>query len=175
MKYKMTGSALSWRLAAAIGWRHYDNAPEDALIDRLWRGVMIGVVKKVLAIATVAAMLPSTAAFAQQNAAPAPDASAAPAAAAPAQAKPKPKARPMVSVTITNQRAVGLKELSAAAAGGPKTRKIVSNLAAGGKTVVKLGKGKDCLYDFHAIYDDGQSADLSSVDVCKDKALNLVE
>ena len=135
---------------------------------------MIGVVKKVLAIAAVAAMLPSTAAFAQQDAAPAPDASAAaPAAAAPT--KPKPKPRPMVNVTVTNQRAVGLKELDAAAAGGPKTRKIVSKLAPGGKTVVKLGKGKDCLYDFHAVYDDGQSADLPSVDVCKDKALNLVE
>jgi hypothetical protein len=118
-------------------------------------------------------MLPPAAAFAQQNAAPAPDAAAAPAAAA--QAKPKPKAKPMVSVTVTNQRAVGLKELDAAAAGGPKTKKIVSKLAAGGKTVVKLGKGKDCLYDFHAIFDDGQSADLSSVDVCKDQALNLVE
>ena len=81
----------------------------------------------------------------------------------------------MASVTVTNQRAIGLKELDAAAAGGSKTRKIVTKLAAGGKTVVKLGKGKDCLYDFHAVYDDGQSADLASVDVCKDKALNLVE
>ena len=136
---------------------------------------MVEVVKKVLAIAAVAAMLPSTA-FAQQDAAPAPDASAAaPAAAAPARTKPKPKPRPMASVTVTNQRAIGLKELDAAAAGGSKTRKIVTKLAAGGKTVVKLGKGKDCLYDFHAVYDDGQSADLTSVDVCKDKALNLVE
>jgi hypothetical protein len=81
----------------------------------------------------------------------------------------------MVSVTITNQRKAGLKELSAAAAGGPKSRKILSNLAAGGKAVVKLGKGKDCLYDFHAVYDDGQSADLTSVDICKDQSLNLVE
>jgi hypothetical protein len=137
---------------------------------------MIGVVNKVLAIAAFATMLPLTAAVAQQNATPAPDASAAaPAAAAPAQTKTKPKPRPMVSVTVTNQRAIGLKELDAAAAGDPKTRKIVSKLPAGGKTVVKLGKGKDCLYDFHAIYDDGQSADLSSVDICKDKALNLVE
>ena len=101
---------------------------------------MIGVVNKVLAIATVAAMLPSTAAFAQQNAAPAPDASAAPAAAQ-AKAKPKPKARPRVSVTVTNQRKAGLKELSAAAAGGPKSRKILSNLAAGGKAVVKMKEG----------------------------------
>lgn len=133
---------------------------------------MIGVVKKVLAIVAIAAMLPSTAAFAQ-NAAPAPDASAAaPAAAA---EKPKPKPRPVVSVTVSNERKAGLKELDAAGAGSPKTKKILSNLAAGGKAVVKLGKGKDCLYDFHAIYDDGQSADLTSVDICKDKSLNLVE
>jgi hypothetical protein len=157
-------------LAAALGWRQYDAALEDAPIDR-WRGQMIGVVKRVLAIAAVAAMLPSTVALAQTDAAPAPDASAA----APAPAAPKPKPRPMVSVTITNQRKVGLKQLDAAAAGGPKSKTIVSKLAAGGKTVVKLGKGKDCLYDFHATYDDGQSADLTSVDICKDASINLVE
>src|SRR5579872_3965746 len=128
---------------------------------------MIGVVKRVLATVAIAAMAPSTVALAQ-NAAPAPDASAAAPAPAAAAAKSKPKQRPMISVTITNQRKVGLKELAAAGAGSDKSKKIVSQLAAGGKTVVKLGKGKDCLYDFHAIYDDGQSADLTSVDICKD-------
>ena len=134
---------------------------------------MTGVSLKVFAIAALAALIAPTGADAQTDAAPAP-AAAAPAPDAMA-AKPKPKPRPMVDVTVTNQRTVGLKELDAAAAGGAKTRKIVTKLAAGGKTVVKLGKGKDCLYDFHATYDDGQSADLTSVDVCKDKALNLVE
>ena len=81
----------------------------------------------------------------------------------------------MVSVTVVNQRTTGLKELAAAGAGSPKSKKVVSKLAPGGKAVIKLGKGKDCLYDFHAIYDDGQSADITSVDVCKDKAINLVE
>jgi hypothetical protein len=133
---------------------------------------MTGVSVKVLAIVVCATMLLPTVAPAQTDAAPATDASAA---APPAPAKPKAKPRPMVDVTVTNQRQVGLKELDAAAAGDPKSRKIVSKLAAGGKTVVKLGKGKDCLYDFHAIYEDGQSADITSVDICKDKALNLVE
>jgi hypothetical protein len=135
---------------------------------------MTGVSVKVLAIVACAAMLLPTAATAQTSAAPATDASSA-AAPAPGPAKPKPKPRALVNVTVTNQRQVGLKELDAAAAGGPKSKKIVSNLAAGGKTVVKLGKGKDCLYDFHAVYEDGQAADITSVDVCKDKALNLVE
>lgn len=125
----------------------------------------------ILAIAAMAAILPPASAGAQTDAAPA--AAAAPAASA--AAKTKPKRRPVVSVTVANERKIGLKELDAAAAGGPKTKKIVSNLAPGGKAVVKLGKGKDCLYDFHAVYDDGQAADITSMDVCKDKSLNLVE
>src|SRR5579872_7418436 len=138
---------------------------------RLLEGHMTRVSLNVLAIAAVATMILPTNAGAQTDSAPA----AASAPAPDAAAKPKPKRRPVVSVTVTNERKVGLKELDAAGAGGPKTKKVVANLAPGGKAVVKLGKGKDCLYDFHAIYDDGQSADIAAIDVCKDKSLNLVE
>ena len=131
-------------------------------------------------VALALAVSPIAEAFAQSDAAPAAnppaDASAPPAPdAAAAKPKPKPKPRPTVAVTVTNQRTVGLKELDAAATGGPTSKKIVTKLAAGGKRVVRLGKGRDCLYDFHAIYDDGQAADLTSVDICKDKTINLVE
>lgn len=136
---------------------------------------MIRVSLNVLAIAAMAAMILPTSAGAQTDSTPAAPAVAASAPAPDAAAKPKPKRRPVVSVTVTNARKVGLKELDAAGAGGPKTKKVVANLAPGGKAVVKLGKGKDCLYDFHAIYDDGQSADIAAIDVCKDKSLNLVE
>jgi glucose/arabinose dehydrogenase len=127
-----------------------------------------------LALAIViAAGVTSDGAFAQNDAAPA----AAPAAgeATPAKQKPKPKAKPTVAVVVTTHRSVGLKELSAAAAGGPKSKKIVTDLKSGAKKTVRLGKGKDCLYDFHATYDDGASADLTSVDICKDQTIDLVE
>jgi hypothetical protein len=134
---------------------------------------MTRISSNVVAIVALAAVgLLTVEARAQTDAAPP---AAAPADAAGDKTTPKPKARPLVSVTVTNHRAVGLKELDAAGAGGPKTKKIVTKLAPGGKTVIKLGKGKDCLYDFHAVYDDGTSADISAIDVCKDKALNLVE
>jgi hypothetical protein len=123
-------------------------------------------------VIVIAAGVSTDAAFAQTEAAP----DAAPAAADATPAKHKPKAKPStVAVVVTNHRSVGLKELSAAAAGGSKTKKIVSDLKSGAKKTVRLGKGKDCLYDFHATYDDGASADLTSVDICKDQTIDLVE
>jgi hypothetical protein len=135
---------------------------------------MIHIRLNVLALSlAIAAGFAATNALAQTDAAPA----AAPAAAAPdaAAAKPKPKAKPTIAVIITNHRSVGLKDLAAAAAGGPTSKKIVANLGPGAKKTVRLGKGKDCLYDFHATYDNGESADLTSVDICKDKTIDLVE
>jgi hypothetical protein len=128
--------------------------------------------------ALVAAGFSINAALAQTDAAPAAAPDAAPAAAAPAAAAPakhKPKAKPTVAVVVTNHRSVGLKDLSAAAAGAQASKKIVADLKPGAKKTVNLGKGKDCLYDFHATYEDGTSADMSSVDICKDKTIDLVE
>jgi hypothetical protein len=122
----------------------------------------------------IATGISSGGAFAQTDAAPAAASDAAPDA-TPAKQKPKPKAKPTVAVLVTNHRSVALKELSAAAAGAQASKKIVTDLKSGAKKTVRLGKGKDCLYDFHATYDDGASADLTSVDICKDKTIDLVE
>jgi hypothetical protein len=116
-----------------------------------------------------------------QTAAAAPDAPAvnAPATtiADPPPAKPKPhkKIAPTIVVTVTNSRAIPLTELDAAAAGGAQAKQIVANLAPGKKTTVKVVHGKSCVFDLHGAYADGSSTDLTSVDLCKDKNVNLVE
>jgi hypothetical protein len=99
------------------------------------------------------------------------DAPAAPAAAA----KPHRKVAPTIVVLVTNSRAVALTELDAAAAGGAPAKQIVANLAPGKKTSVKVPHGKSCVFDLHGAYADGSSTDLASIDLCKDKNVNLVE
>jgi hypothetical protein len=114
-------------------------------------------------------------ALAQTDTAPAASAPAAPAADATADQKPKPKPKPMINVVVTNNRSIGLVELAAAPAGGPERKKILSKLAAGKKATVRIPKDKGCAYDLHVSYEDGTSADMSSVDLCKDGKINLVE
>jgi hypothetical protein len=116
-----------------------------------------------LTISETRAQESSTPAAAAQDAAPA------------AAPKAKPKRATTVDVVVSNQRSVGLTELDAAPAGGPQTKKIVAKLAPGKKTMVKLARGKDCLYDLHGMFDDGAATDISGYDVCKDKKINLVE
>jgi hypothetical protein len=90
-------------------------------------------------------------------------------------AKPRKKVTPTVVVLVTNSRAIALTELDAAAAGGAQAKQIVANLAAGKKTSVKIPHGKSCVFDLHGAYADGSSTDLTSVDLCKDNNVNLVE
>jgi hypothetical protein len=90
-------------------------------------------------------------------------------------AKPHRKTTPTVVVLVTNSRAVALTELDAAAAGGAEAKKILANLAPGKKTSVKVPHGKSCVFDLHGAYADGSSTDLASIDLCKDKTVNLVE
>jgi hypothetical protein len=91
-------------------------------------------------------------------------------------AKPHKKTTPTVVVLVTNSRAVALTELDAAAAGaGAEAKKILANLAPGKKTSVKVPHGKSCVFDLHGAYADGSSTDLASIDLCKDKTVNLVE
>jgi hypothetical protein len=133
----------------------------------------------VAALVAGAAFL-SGAAFAQ-TAAPAPDAPASPPTATvadappPKPAKPHKKATPMVVVLVTNSRAVPLAELDAAPTGGAPAKQIVANLAPGKKTSAKLAHGKSCVFDLHGAYADGSSTDIASVDLCKDKNVNLVD
>ncbi|WP_158817076.1 hypothetical protein [Methylocapsa sp. S129] len=126
----------------------------------------------------VGAALMSGAACAQ-TAAPAPGAPAPTVADAPpvkaAVVKPRKRVTPTIVVLVTNSRAVPLTELDAAAAGGAPAKQIVANLAPGKKTSVKVAHGKSCLFDLHGAYADGSSTDLTSIDLCKDKTVNLVE
>jgi hypothetical protein len=114
-----------------------------------------------------------------QPAAPAANAPAATVADAPAAkpaVKPHRKTTPIVVVLVTNSRKVALTELDAAAAGGgAEAKQIVANLAPGKKTSVKVPHGKSCVFDLHGAYADGSSTDSASVDLCKDKNVNLVE
>jgi hypothetical protein len=114
-----------------------------------------------------------------QPAAPAANAPAATVADAPAAkraVKPHRKTTPIVVVLVTNSRKVALTELDAVAAGGgAEAKQIVANLAPGKKTSVKVPHGKSCVFDLHGAYADGSSTDSASVDLCKDKNVNLVE
>jgi hypothetical protein len=113
-----------------------------------------------------------------QTAAPAADAAAAaPAAAAPQKPKPKPKkvTPPSVDIVVANNRAVELIALLAAPAGSPESKKIAGPLAPGKKVVVHLAHDKACLFDLHGDYADGATTDAQSVELCKEKKINLVE
>jgi hypothetical protein len=99
----------------------------------------------------------------------------APPAKAPVAAKPHKKVTPSVVVLVTNSRAVALTELDAAPEGDAQGKAIVSNLAPGKKTSVKIAHGKSCVFDLHGAFADGSVSDSASVDLCKDKKVNLVE
>ena len=89
--------------------------------------------------------------------------------------KPNKKVTPSVVVVVTNSRAVALTELDATPSGGTLPKAIVSNLAPGKKLSVSVATDKSCLFGLHGTYADGSSGDLTSVDLCKDKKVNLVE
>jgi len=101
------------------------------------------------------------------------------------EAKPKPKAKPKIvkpkaeklpsiAVLVTNSRKVGLTELDAAMSGADSV-KIVGALAAGKKVVVHVAHDKPCLFDLHGVFDDLNTTDVPSVNLCTDKKINLVE
>jgi hypothetical protein len=82
---------------------------------------------------------------------------------------------PSVVVVVTNSRSVALTELDATPSGGTLPKTIVSNLAPGKKISVTVATGKSCVFNLHGAYADGGSTDSTSVDLCKDKNVNLVE
>jgi hypothetical protein len=82
---------------------------------------------------------------------------------------------PSVVVVVTNSRSVALTELDATPSGGTLPKTIVSNLAPGRKISVTVATGKSCVFNLHGAYSDGGSTDSTSVDLCKDKNVNLVE
>ena len=139
-------------------------------------------------VASVVGAALMTGAASAQTAAPvpaptanAPGANAPPAAVPVAKPQKKPqkksqkKGTPSVVVVVTNSRAVALTELDATPSGGTLPKAIVSNLAPGKKLSVSVATDESCLFALHGTYADGASADLTSVDLCKDKNVNLVE
>jgi hypothetical protein len=127
------------------------------------------------------ALLAAGAGFAQTMPLPAADsAGAVPAPAADSTAakpKPKPKkpAEATIAVEVTNSRAVGLTSLVGAISGTPDSKKIAGPLAPGKKTIAHLAHDKACLFDLHAVFEDGAVTDAQGVELCKDKKINLTE
>ena len=144
-------------------------------------------VKRKLTLAVCAlcggALLAAGAGFAQTLPLPAADsAGATPAPAAePTAAKPKPKpkakkpAEATIAVEVINSRAVALTALVGAISGTPDSKKIAGPLAAGKKTTAHLAHDKACLFDLHAVFEDGAVTDAQGVELCKDKKINLTE
>jgi hypothetical protein len=91
------------------------------------------------------------------------------------QKKPQKKVTPSVVVVVTNSRSVALTKLDATPSGGTLPKAIVSNLAPGKKISVTVATDKSCVFNLHGAYDDGSNTDSTSVDLCKDKNINLVE
>ena len=129
------------------------------------------------------ALLAAGAGFAQTAPLPAADSAGAVPAPAPDKtaAKPKPKPKPKkpaeatIAVEVSNSRAVGLTALVGAISGTPDSKKIAGPLAAGKKVIVHLAHDKACLFDLHAVFEDGAVTDAQGVELCKDKKINLTE
>ena len=142
-------------------------------------------VKRKLTLAVCAlcggALLAAGAGFAQTSPLPAADSAGAAPAADSTAAKPKPKPKPKkpaeatIAVEVINSREVGLTSLVAAISGTPDSKKIAGPLAAGKKTVAHLAHDKACLFDLHAVFEDGAVTDAQGVELCKDKKINLTD
>jgi hypothetical protein len=79
------------------------------------------------------------------------------------------------SVTVHNERSVGLMQLTVGPAGDPNPKKMVGALAFGRKTVIHVQRTKDCLYDVRGHFADEADTEQLGVDLCKDKNINLTD
>ena len=95
-----------------------------------------------------------------------------PAAAAPM--KSKPKTGGTVTVKVTNWREADLLELQVVGSGSVNWKKVLGALKAGQWTWAKVPRGKNCHVDLRGKYADGKLADVSNVDICADKTVDLV-
>ena len=98
----------------------------------------------------------------------------APAAAAPMKPKPKAPAGGIASVKVTNWRQADLIELEVAESGSANWKKVLGPLKAGHWTWAKVPQGKSCHVDLRGKYANGESADVSNLDICADKTVDLV-
>ena len=77
---------------------------------------------------------------------------------------------------VTNHRRVPLVELHATAVGSPAAKSSWwKDLAPGSSTVVKLKRGKHCIFELHATYQDGSFTDFAHFDLGRDETLNLID
>ena len=93
-----------------------------------------------------------------------------------ARMKPKPKT-PLggtVTVKVTNWRNADLVELRAVESGSANWKKVLAALKAGQWTWAKVPQGKNCHVDLRGKCAHGQSADVSNVDICAEKTVDLV-
>ena len=98
----------------------------------------------------------------------------APAAAAAMKSKPKTPAGGAVTVKVTNWREADLVELQVGESGSANWKKVLGALKAGQWTWAKVPQGKNCHVDLRGKYADGKSADVSNIDICADKTVDLV-
>jgi hypothetical protein len=98
----------------------------------------------------------------------------APTAAAPMKAKPKAPAGATITVKVSNWRMADLVELQVAESGSTHWKKMLGALKTGQWTWAQVPQGKNCRVDLRGKYADGKSADVSNVDICADKTVDLV-
>ena len=98
----------------------------------------------------------------------------APAAAAPVKSKPKTPVGGTVTLKVTNWRSADLVELQVVESGSAKWKKVLGALKAGQWTWAKVPQGKNCQLDLRGKYADGKSADVSNLNICADKSVDLV-
>jgi hypothetical protein len=98
----------------------------------------------------------------------------APAAAVVIKSTPKTPSGGTVTVKVTNWRNADLVELRAVESGSANWKKVLGALKAGQWTWAKVPQGKSCHVDLRGKYADGQFADVSNVDLCADKTVDLV-
>jgi hypothetical protein len=92
----------------------------------------------------------------------------------PMKSKPNPPAAGTVTVKVTNWREADLVELQVVESGSANWKKVLGALKAGQWTWAKLPQGKNCHVNLRGKYADGKSADVSNVDICADKTVDLV-
>jgi hypothetical protein len=98
----------------------------------------------------------------------------APTAAAPMKAKPNAPAGATITVKVSNWRMADLVELQVTESGSAHWKKMLGALKTGQWTWAKVSQGKNCRVDLRGKYADGKSADVSNVDICADKTVDLV-
>jgi hypothetical protein len=122
----------------------------------------------ILAVAIAAALLGVSAPALAQNTGSAPVTDAL------MKSKLKTPAGGAVAVKVTNWREADLVELQVGEGGSANWKKVLGALKAGQWMWAKVPQGKNCHVDLHGKYADGKSADMSNVDICADRTVDLV-